>query len=420
MAASGRGFALIARSPTLPYKCISCQSTSSYSTSISRRTLCSATSQNPRNLTRSRFPIVQLRSRAFHSSPATSSNPKYSYGIAASFNAKDTRYNPEKHVFSFNPYNHIVQRRKEKKTRPSSGQDAFFVSRIGGSQDVAFGVADGVGGWVDSGVDPADFAHGFCDYMAHAAYTYDASAKSPPYGARSLMQKGFEDICRDPTVPAGGSTACVAIAKEDGTLEVANLGDSGYVQLRLNAIHNYSEPQTHAFNTPYQLSVIPEKVLAQAAAFGGTQLHDMPKDANVSQHSLRHGDVLVLASDGCWDNLSAQDILRIVSRLMIGARAWEHTEDGIKVSPRLHSLIEVDDGKSGAEEIQSLQNFLAVGITSEAKAASVNRKLDGPFAKEVQKYYPNEHWRGGKVDDICVVVAVVVEEGKGATVTSKL
>jgi len=420
MATSGRGIALVARKPTLLYNCANCKRSNPYSISISCRNVGFTNSQTPRNFAQTRSPFSQLRSRAFHSSPASYSSPKYTYGIAASFNAKDTRYNPEKHVFSFNPYNHIVQRRKEKKTRPSSGQDAFFVSRIGVSQDVAFGVADGVGGWVDSGVDPADFAHGFCDYMAHAAYTYQPSRKTTPYSARSLMQKGFEDICRDPAVPAGGSTACVAIAKEDGTLEVANLGDSGYVQLRLNAIHNYSEPQTHAFNTPYQLSVIPEKILAQAAAFGGMQLHDMPKDANVSQHSLRHGDVLVLASDGCWDNLSAQDILRIVSRLMIGARAWEHTEDGIKVSPRLHSLIEADDGSSGATEIQSLQTFLAVGITSEAKAASVNRKLDGPFAKEVQRYYPNEHWRGGKVDDICVVVAVVVEEGKGTSGASKL
>jgi len=180
--------------------------------------------------------------------------------------------------------------------------------------------------------------------------------------------------------------------------------------LRLNAIHNYSEPQTHAFNTPYQLSKLPEKVLKQAAAFGGQQLHDMPKDANVSQHLLRHGDVLVLASDGCWDNLSRHDILKIVSRLMIGARAWEHTEDGIKVSDRLRSLTEGDDGKSGAEEIPSLQNFLAVGITGEAKKASINKRLDGPFAREVQKYYPHEHWKGGKVDDICVVVVVVVED----------
>lgn len=283
---------------------------------------------------------------------------------------------------------------------------------MGESTDIAFGIADGVGGWVDSGVDPADFAHGFCDYMAHAAYTHKPEEWSPPIGARSLMQKGYEDICKDPTVPAGGSTACVAIAKGSGNLEVANLGDSGFVQLRLNAVHNYSEPQTHAFNTPYQLSIVPQKVLDQAAAFGGTQLCDMPKDAHVSQHSLRHGDVLVFASDGVWDNLSSSDILKIVSRIMVGARAWVRTEKGIIVGSSLPSFIMADDGKSGAEEIPSLQHFLAVGVTSEAKAASVNRKVDGPFAREVQREFPDENWHGGKVDDICVVVAIVCEEGK--------
>ncbi|KAH7410965.1 5-azacytidine resistance protein azr1 [Cadophora sp. MPI-SDFR-AT-0126] len=355
---------------------------------------------------------LQTSSRAFSTSQSSLSTSKFTYGIAASFTAKDRRYNPDTNVFNFNPYNHIRARRKDKRTRPDSGQDAFFISRVGSSSDVALGVADGVGGWVDSGVDPADFAHGFCDYMAHAAYTHKAEEWNPPLGARSLMQRGYEDICKDETVRAGGSTACVAVAKGDGGLEVANLGDSGFVQLRLNAIHNYSEPQTHAFNTPYQLSIVPEKVLAQAAAFGGEQLCDFPKDANVSQHTLRHGDVLVFASDGVWDNLSSQDILRIVSKVMLGARAWEHTNGGVGVGKGLHNFIMADDGKSGAEEIPSLQSFLAVGITSEAKSASMNTRVDGPFAREVQKYYPHENWRGGKVDDICVVVAVVCEEGK--------
>ena len=355
---------------------------------------------------------LQIPFRSFHTSRTSPSNSKFTYGIAASFTAKDRRYNPDTNVFNFNPYNHIRARRKDKRTRPDSGQDAFFISRVGESSDVALGVADGVGGWVDSGVDPADFAHGFCDYMAHAAYTHRAEDWNPPLNARSLMQRGYEDICRDETVKAGGSTACVAIAKGEGSLEVANLGDSGFVQLRLNAIHAATEPQTHAFNTPYQLSIVPEKVLAQAAAFGGQQLCDFPKDANVSQHELRHGDVLVFASDGVWDNLSSGDILKIVSRIMLGARAWEHTEGGVNVGKSLQHFIESDDGKSGAEEIPSLQSFVAVGITSEAKAASVNMKVDGPFAREVQKYYPYENWRGGKVDDICVVVAIVCEEGK--------
>ncbi|KAF4635420.1 hypothetical protein G7Y89_g2678 [Cudoniella acicularis] len=355
---------------------------------------------------------LRTSTRGFHTSRISQSNSKFTYGIASSFTAKDRRYNPDRNVFNFNPYNHIRARRKDKRTRPDSGQDAFFISRVGESSDVALGVADGVGGWIDSGVDPADFAHGFCDYMAHAAYTHRPEEWKVPLTARSLMQRGYEDICKDDTVRAGGSTACVAIVKGSGDLEVANLGDSGFVQLRLNAVHSSSEPQTHAFNTPYQLAIVPKKVLAQAAAFGGTQLCDFPKDANVSQHPLRHGDVLVFASDGVWDNLSRHDILKIVSKIMIGARAWVHTDKGIDVGARLHSYIMADDGKSGAEEIPSLQSFLAVGITSEAKAASVNTKLDGPFAREVQREFPHENWRGGKVDDICVVVVIVCEEGK--------
>jgi protein phosphatase PTC7 len=53
-----------------------------------------------------------------------------------------------------------------------------------------------------------------------------------------------------------------------------------------------------------------------------------------------------------------------------------------------------------------------------AKQASVNTKRDGPFAKEVKKYYPHEGWHGGKVDDICVVIAIVSEDAAG--IKSKL
>ena len=350
--------------------------------------------------------------RDLHTSPSLLSAKKFSYGIAASYTAKGRRYDPSKNVFNFDPYTPIIQRRKDKNTRPDSGQDAFFISRIGKSGDVAFGVADGVGGWADSGVDPADFSHGFCDYMAHTAWTYLPGDKSPVLSARGLMQKGYEAIANDETVKAGGSTACIGIAKEDGSLEVANLGDSGFVQLRLNAVHNHSESQTHAFNTPYQLSIIPPKMKAKNAAFGGAQLHDLPKDASVTKHSLRHGDVIIFATDGVWDNLSSQDMLKIASKLMLASGAWEPTKDGIRVGERLAFYTMTAPAPSDTQGVSSLQSFLAVGIASEAKAASTNTKLDGPFAKEVQRYYPEEDWKGGKVDDICVVVAIVVEEGK--------
>lgn len=111
-------------------------------------------------------------------------------------------------------------------------------------------------------------------------------------------------------------------------MEVANLGDSGYIQLRSGAVHSASGFQTHAFNTPYQLSLVPEAVIRQAAKFGGQQLMDLPRDAEVMSKELKHGDVVVFASDGVWDNLSGGDVLRIVSNRMQYNGVWVNGAGG--------------------------------------------------------------------------------------------
>lgn len=342
---------------------------------------------------------------------------RFTYHTAASFAGKHNRLDPTSSVFHFNPYNRIQpQIRRPKSKRPTSGQDAFFVARVGDTNAVALGIADGVGGWEESGVDPADFSHGFCDYMALAAYEHKPGT-SPGLTAKGLMQKGYDEICNDKSIHAGGSTACVAIAREDGKLEVANLGDSGFIHLRLNAVHNCSEPQTHAFNTPYQLSVVPASMLARAAAFGGAQLCDYPKDSDVTTHDLKHGDVLIFASDGLWDNVFNQDILKMASSVMTGSGAWKSSNGGIRVVDNLAPFTQAEDSM---QKPATLQSAIAVEIARTAKALSHNQRVDGPFAKEVHKHYPQEDWHGGKVDDICVVVMVVSEDGKSPATKSKL
>jgi protein phosphatase PTC7 len=355
------------------------------------------------------------RTRAPYSTSAPSPNNKFVYNVAASYIAKGRAYDPSTHVFQFNPYNRVQPPKagRGKASRPESGQDAFFVSRLGAAPgEVALGVADGVGGWMDSGVDPADFSHAFCDYMAASAVAATATmgGTGKPLTARQLMQKGYEAVCHDRSIKAGGSTAIVGLLTAEGLLEVANLGDSGFILLRLNGVHAASEPQTHAFNTPYQLSVVPPSMLLRAAAFGGAQLMDQPRDAEVTRHRLRHGDVLVFASDGLWDNLFNQDVLRIVSRTMARAGAWAITERGVQVASDLRPYTALGEANTPASSHPTLQSMVATEIVSAAKAASVNRKLDGPFAKEVKKYYPHEVWHGGKEDDICTVVVLVSEE----------
>ena len=364
-------------------------------------------------------PSLQTRAPYSTSTPSTPPHShKFVYNVAASYISKGRAYDPSTHVFQFNPYNRVQPPKagRSKASRPESGQDAFFVSRLGTIPgEVALGVADGVGGWMDSGVDPADFSHAFCDYMAAMAAAAAASTPAQqgtdkPLTARQLMQKGYEAVCHDPAITAGGSTAVVGLLTADGLLEVANLGDSGFVLLRLNGVHALSEPQTHAFNTPFQLSVVPPSMLLRAAAFGGAQLMDQPRDAEVTRHRLRHGDVIVFASDGLWDNLFNQDVLRIVSRTMARAGAWANTNRGVQVAPDLRPFTTLGEANTPASSHPTLQSVLATEIVRAAKSASVNRKLDGPFAKEVKKYYPHEVWHGGKEDDICTVVVVVSEE----------
>ena len=328
----------------------------------------------------------------------------FAYRLAASFNAKDTRFNPKSDHFSFDP---ALQSSggKFSNHRLNSGQDAFFISSARSESEVAFAVADGVGGWSDSGIDSAHFSHGICEHMKALARGLGRAANRS-VGPRELLEHGYEEVVADHSIVGGGSTACVATGRSDGTLEVANLGDSGFIQLRLNAVHYHSNPQTHAFNTPYQLSIVPPKVLARSRLFGGKPFSDLPRDASITTHQMRHGDVLVFATDGVWDNLSPADILRVVSRQMTQSKAWLNTEQGMTAS---ENLISVTKPFNGLElEDMDLQTTIAVRITGEAKMASMNMKRDGPFAREVQKLYPGEGFHGGKVDDICVVVAIVV------------
>ena len=350
-----------------------------------------------------------------HSAASTSQSsiPHISLHIAAAASGKGRRFSADENTIEFDPLNQDeqgVQRgrnlQEKRKSRPDSGQDAFFIAKVGrNDQKLAFGIADGVGGWTDSGVDPADFSHGLCTYMAAAALQSEA-VETP----KDLLQRGYDDVRNDRGIPAGGSTACIAIASTEGYVQIANLGDSGFLQLRRGAVHEYSNPQTHAFNTPYQLSVVPPRILAQSAIFGGAPLSDQPSQSDQVQHQLRPGDVLVLATDGVWDNLNVSDVLEIVCRYMKKYGAWEESSsEGLVIGEGIASLVK--PGNIGGQKVpnRTLQGVLAGAIAGEAKSASTNTRRDGPFAKEVQKFYPQENYRGGKVDDICVVVLVSIQ-----------
>ena len=154
----------------------------------------------------------------FSTSPSSDS---FSYRIAATFSAKGHRFNPKTDLISFRPRNVKARPSKGQQTqRPNSGQDSFFVASIGDTANMAFGVADGVGGWIDSGIDSAHFSHGLCEAIAMEAQKHNFSVEKIAY-AGELLQKGYEQTIADASIRGGGTTACVAVGGSDGSLEVA-------------------------------------------------------------------------------------------------------------------------------------------------------------------------------------------------------
>lgn len=168
--------------------------------------------------------------RQYSSSGPGGDRSKFVYKIAAAFSGKGEKFDKDKYHVRYDSTDGThwkadqpIAAAKARATRHKSGQDAFFVSSVGKTDAVAFGVADGVGGYSDQGIDSAAFSHGLCDYMFDSAATFPerfeaGRSRLPPL---ALLQEGYNRLCHDESIEGGGSTACIAVAEPDGVLNVA-------------------------------------------------------------------------------------------------------------------------------------------------------------------------------------------------------
>ena len=107
-------------------------------------------------------------------------------------------------------------------TKAASGEDAFFATTVGGSANqVAFGVADGVGGWQDQGIDPSEFSHGLCGYMAGSAHLWNEADEKRALRPLGLLQTAYDAVMGNPRIVAGGCTASLAVVGREGEMECA-------------------------------------------------------------------------------------------------------------------------------------------------------------------------------------------------------
>lgn len=243
------------------------------------------------------------------------------------------------------------------------GDDAFFIATHP-SADV-LGVADGVGGWRHYGVDPSMFSQKIMESCA----TLVQSGKFVPSDPVDLLTNGFEEMSENKAPLEGSSTACIVMLDRiQKTLHAANLGDSGFMVVRKGKIILRSEEQQHFFNSPFQLSIPPLQRRGEVHT-------DLPKDAVVSSCKIEHGDIIVTATDGLFDNMDESLILQELLNLQ------DYKEESLKAT--------------------------ATRIAEQALELSYDSDYMSPFAKQAKEN--GYHVTGGKPDDITVLLSLVAD-----------
>jgi len=240
-------------------------------------------------------------------------------------------------------------------------------------------VADGVGGWRRRGIDPSAFSRSLMDQVAEASSPAISSSITHAGGipkanpALEIMRTAFNGLItayiRGEEEPFGSSTICVAaLDKRSGWLDLANLGDSSAVLFRDGKVHVEMLRKQKRFNQPLQLTLDPSGE-AKGNLLAADHLHVQVQD----------GDCLLVATDGLWDNLFMDQIVK---------RLHRHTLNDS----------ETNDGLVN-------ENGLAMDLADSARIISL-RPFEAnvtPFAVESKK--AGEFHAGGKPDDITVIVA---------------
>jgi protein phosphatase PTC7 len=261
----------------------------------------------------------------------------------------------------------------------SGGEDAHFVfnyapSDAKGHSFSAIGVADGVGSnSFEHGIDAAAFPRGLMGSQPKMLNAYNWTSGYPtPY---SMLKHAIDSVVEQKAI--GSSTACIVTlsSNDEQRLRAINVGDSGFYILRdisrpserrQGTMHRVvgkvsivyrSAQQLHDFNWPLQLGYG-----ADSSRF------DTIQQAEVIEFHVEEGDIIILATDGLFDNVTEDEILNVV---------------------------DFD------EPVERICKKLA----TRAYERSLDRRTDSPFALLAKEN--DIMWGGGRPDDITVIVSRV-------------
>ena len=228
------------------------------------------------------------------------------------------------------------------------GEDSHFYN------ETLLVVADGVGGWNNKGVDPALFSK---QLVINTVKAFSNTSVS-----ESVIKNLLQEVIDSMENILGSSTLSILLFdKPNHLMRTCYIGDSLYLIARYNQIFELefvSKEQSHGFNLPYQI---------------GKKCDDS-ETATITTHKLQNKDVVILATDGLWDNLSIPLILSTINS------------------------IKTDDGFVDTKALSEV-------LVKKAQIVSFNKKAATPFSLKAQKY--RILLPGGKIDDTTVICSQV-------------
>ncbi|KAK7246768.1 hypothetical protein RIF29_41638 [Crotalaria pallida] len=219
-------------------------------------------------------------------------------------------------------------------------QDAYFISRQNW-----LGVADGVGQWSLEGSNTGLYIRELMEKCEYIVSNYENI-------------KPAEVLTRITAETQSPGSSAVLVAHFDGeALHAANVGNTGFVIIRDGLIFKKSTPMFHEFNFPLHI-------------IKGEDPSEIIEGYKIG---LNAGDVIIIATNGLFDNLYDQEIASIVTKSL--QAGWSSQEIGKLMAMRAQEV-----GRSSFTRSPFADAAQAVGYVGYA---------------------------GGKLDDVTVIVSLV-------------
>ncbi|KAJ2704932.1 Protein phosphatase 2C 7 [Coemansia sp. IMI 203386] len=318
----------------------------------------------------------------------------------------------------------------------NGGEDSLFHTH--NKQNLTFGVADGVGGWNESGIDPSIFSRTLTAYLASVSSSTFLLHDSDEIEPRELLRRAFAGMRTDQVPAFGSATALVMnLSLASGMMRSAQLGDSTFVVIQgvggdKQKVGFVSAEQQHRFNMPYQLTIPPidgqqqqqqQQTDGESAMFYRPRVRDQqineaidkddfsdlslvgfdtPLDARVDERQLHHNDLVLAATDGLFDNVRVDEIEKLTEKFMHAINRSSR-ETSVKKPTNME-----DNNKMALET--DLFGGLAYSVAAQAVANYIQDDLRSPFAERAK--LAGYNYAGGKPDDVTVMLAWVRDSAR--------